>query len=101
RCRARMEIDVNQIATRILRKTLAAIDIPATLERKLDLHGSRVRVGAAEIDLREFKELVAIAYGKAAFAMAGGLTAVLAPDFSTEGILVVPAAPPRQLPGWT
>ena len=92
---------MKQIAQRIFRETLAAIDIPATLERKLDLHGSRVHVGAAEIDLREFKELVAIAYGKAASAMAGGLTAVLAPDFSTQGILVVPAAPPRQLPGWT
>jgi glycerate 2-kinase len=92
---------VKQIAQRIFRETLAAIDIPATLERKLDLHGSRVHVGAAEIDLREFNELVAIAFGKAAFAMADGLTDILAPDFSTEGILVVPAPPPRELPGWT
>jgi glycerate 2-kinase len=92
---------VKQIAQRIFRETLAAIDIPATLERKLDLHGSCVHVGPGEIDLREFNELVAIAYGKAAFAMADGLTTVLAPDFSTEGILVVPAAPPRELPGWT
>jgi glycerate 2-kinase len=92
---------VKQIAQRIFRETLAAIDIPATLERKLDLHSSRVHVGAAEIDLREFNELVAIAFGKAAFAMADGLTGILAPDFSTGGVLVVPATPPRELTGWT
>jgi glycerate-2-kinase len=83
---------VKQIAQGILRETLAAIDIPATLERKLDLCGSRVHVGGVELDLRDFKELVAIAFGKAAFAMADGLTGILAPDFSVEGILVVPVA---------
>ena len=92
---------MKQTAQRIFRETLAAIDIPATLERKLDFSGSCVHVGGAEIDLREFKELVVIAFGKAAFAMADGLTAILAPDFSTEGILVLPARPPRELPGWT
>jgi glycerate 2-kinase len=92
---------VKQIAQGILRETLAAIDIPATLERKLDLCGSRVHVGGVELDLRDFKELVAIAFGKAAFAMADGLNTILEPDFSTEGILVVPVAPPRSLPGWT
>lgn len=92
---------MKQIAQRIFRQTLAAIDIPATLERKLDLGSFRVHVGSAEIDLREFKELVVIAFGKAGFAMADGLTEILAPDYSTEGILVVPAAPPRALPQWT
>jgi glycerate 2-kinase len=33
--------------------------------------------------------------------MAEGFSAILSPDFSPEGILVVPAAPPLQLPGWT
>jgi glycerate 2-kinase len=89
------------MAQRIFNETLAAIDIPATVERKLDLRTSRVHVGGAEIDLREFSELVAIAFGKAAFAMADGLTGILAPDFSVEGILVVPAALSGELPGWT
>jgi glycerate 2-kinase len=92
---------VKELAQRIFRETLGAIDIPATLARKLDLRGSRVRVGAAEVDLREFDEVIAIAFGKAAFAMANGLAAVLAPDYPVEGILVVPAAPPIKLPGWT
>jgi glycerate 2-kinase len=92
---------MKQTAQRIFRETIAAIDIPRTLARKLDLRESTICVGPAELDLREFSELVAIAFGKAAFAMADGLTAVLVPDYSVEGILVVPAAPPRELPGWT
>lgn len=91
---------MKQTAQRIFRETLAAIDIPATLARKLDLQGSRIHVAGAEIDLRDFRELIAIAYGKAAFAMASGLIDILAPDYSPEGILVAPAAPPRELPGW-
>jgi glycerate 2-kinase len=91
---------LKQTAQRIFRETLAAIDIPATLERKLARSGSSIRAGTAAIDLREFKSIVAIAYGKASVAMAQGLVRVLAPDFSPEGILVVPGAVPAPLSGW-
>jgi glycerate 2-kinase len=90
---------VKQIARRIFRDTLAAIDIPAALARRLDRSGSRIHWAKASCDLRDFREIVAIAFGKAAFAMAEGLSAILAPDFSLDGILAVPAAP-RELPGW-
>jgi glycerate 2-kinase len=91
---------VKQTAERIFRETLAAIDIPATIERKLSRHGSVIRAGNVAIDLREFKSIVAIAYGKASYAMAQGLTRVIGPEFSPEGILVVPSAPESVLPGW-
>jgi glycerate 2-kinase len=91
---------VKQIAQRVFRETLAAIDIPATLEKKLARSGSLIRAGEAAVDLREFETILAIAYGKASFAMAEGLVRVLAPDFQPEGILVVPAAPQRELGGW-
>jgi hydroxypyruvate reductase len=91
---------VKEIAQRVFRETLAAIDIPATFEKSLARSGSRIRTGGSAIDLREFDSLLAISYGKAAFAMAEGLARVLAPEFHPEGILVVPAAPARQFPGW-
>jgi glycerate 2-kinase len=87
-------------ALRIFRETLAAIDIPSTLARKLDFCASCIHVEDAEINLRDFQEIVVIAFGKAAFAMADGFTAILAPEYSPEGILVVPAPPPRELPRW-
>jgi glycerate 2-kinase len=91
---------VKQTALRIFRETLAAIDIPATLERKLDFRNSRIHINRTEINLRDFREILAIAFGKAAFAMAEGFSSVLAPEYSPEGILVVPAPPPRELPDW-
>ena len=80
---------MKQLAQRVFRKTLAAIDIPATLEKTLARSDSRIRAGDATLDLREFGAILAIAYGKASFAMAEGLSRVLAPDYPPEGILVV------------
>jgi glycerate 2-kinase len=91
---------MKQTAERVFRHTLAAIDIPSALARKLQRSDSRICVGTTEMDLRDFSEIVAIAFGKAAFAMAEGLTSILAPEFPADGILVVPAAPQTALPGW-
>lgn len=97
---------MKQIAQRIFRQTLAAIDVPATLARKLARSGPLIRAGESAagevpIDLRDYSEIVAIAFGKASVAMAGGLAAILAPEYRADGILVAPARPPRELPGWT
>jgi glycerate 2-kinase len=91
---------VKQTAQRAFRETLAAIDISATIEKKLARRGSSIRAGDALVDLRQFETILTIAYGKASFAMAEGLDRVLAPDYRAEGILVVPAAPSRELAGW-
>lgn len=91
---------MKQTAQHIFRETLAAIDIPATLERKLARSGSSIAAGDGRIDLRDFNSILAIAFGKASFAMARGLSSVLVPDYRAEGILVVPAALPAELPGW-
>ncbi len=91
---------MKQTAQRIFRETLAAIDIPAAVERKLARRGSSIALGHNRIDLRNFDSLVAFAFGKASQAMAQGLVRVLAPDFEAEGILVVPAALPVERCGW-
>ena len=91
---------MKQLAQRVFHRTLAAIDIPATLEKTLARSGSFIHAGGSALDLRKYSSIVAIAYGKAAFAMAEGLSRVLAPDYRPEGTLVVPAAPPRDLSGW-
>jgi hydroxypyruvate reductase len=91
---------VKQTAQRIFRETLAAIDIPAAMEKALARDGAKIRAGDATIDLRDYREIVAVALGKAAFAMAQGLAGVLLPEYSPDGILVLPSAPPRPLAGW-
>ncbi len=92
--------ELKQIARRIFRETLAAIDIPATLRRKLERSGSRIRCGDLLVDLVQFKRICAIVYGKASAAMAEGLLDALAPDFRVEGVLAGPTAPRRALPGF-
>lgn len=92
--------DRKAIARRIFLDTLAGIDIPATLARKLRRRGAVIHTGETPVDLRSFREIVGISIGKAGFALAEGLSAVLAPDFRSRGILVVPAAPPKKLDGW-
>jgi glycerate 2-kinase len=91
---------VKKTAERIFRETLAAIDIPAAIERKLARRGSLIRAGTASLDLRDFDSIVAIAFGKASYAMASGLARVLGPEFSPAGILVIHTTSPTVLPGW-
>jgi len=91
---------VKQTALRVFRETLAAINIQSALERKLDCDGKRIRVEQNLIELADFSEFVAIAIGKAAFPMAEALSNALPAECSLDGILVAPAAPPRDMPGW-
>src|SRR5580704_11739660 len=92
---------MKKTAEHVFRHTLTAIDIPAALRRKLDRRGSLISAGgSSDVDLRGFREIVAIAFGKAALAMALGLHEILTPDFPVDGILVVPAPPSSSLAGW-
>ena len=83
--------DLKQAALRIFRETLAAIDIPLTMRRKLGRTGTQIFVNGAPINLAAFERICAVAIGKASVAMARGLAESLSPDFRTEGIVVTPA----------
>jgi glycerate 2-kinase len=87
-------------AEQIFRHTLAAIDIHDALERRLDRRGPLIAAAGADVDLRAFDEIVAIAFGKAAFSMAQALSKILAPEFAVQGIVVGPDAQRRPLTGW-
>ena len=82
--------DLKQSALRIFRETLAAIDIPLAMRRKLGRSGSRIFVNGAPFDLAAFERICAISIGKASLAMARGLAELLSPDFRAEGIVVAP-----------
>lgn len=91
---------VKGLAQNAFHKALAGIDIEAALERHLDREGSMIRAGDARIDLRGFRTILGIAYGKASVAMAQGLGRILAPEFRVGGILVAPAALPSPPGEW-
>lgn len=91
--------DLKQLARRMFQDTLAAIDIPETVRRKMQREGTRVRCGDVVADLREFRAVRVVAIGKASHAMVDGLASVLAPDFPFEGIVSAPLAPKSALGG--
>ena len=84
--------DLKQAALRIFRETLAAIDIPLTMRRKLGRAGSHILVNGAPFDLAAFERICAISIGKASVAMARGLAESLSPNFRADGIVVAPTA---------
>jgi glycerate 2-kinase len=85
--------DLKELARRIFHETLAAIDIPLTMQRKLLREGSLLRCGATAIDLSQFKKIRVVAIGKAAHAMLDGLRASLPRDVSFAGIASAPVSP--------
>src|ERR1700722_4864930 len=84
--------ELKQSALNIFRETLAAIDIPRSMQRKLGRAGSRIFVNGAPFDLTAFDRICAIAIGKASVALARGLAELLSPDFRAEGMIVAPTA---------
>jgi glycerate 2-kinase len=91
--------DLKELARQIFQKTLAAIDIPAAMRRRVRLDRSRLHCGAASIDLRPFERVRVVAIGKAAHAMAEGLIGALGPSVAFEGVVAAPVAPTLALSG--
>src|SRR2546428_10586606 len=90
---------LKQLARKIFQETLAAIDIPATMQRKLQRKGTVLLCGGTRIDLRDFEKLRVVAIGKAAHGMEEGLALVLAPFVRFEGVVSAPTASHKPVPG--
>ena len=91
--------DLKQLARRIFYETLAAIDIPAVMQRKLRLDGTVLQCGDIAVDLRAFTHLRVIAFGKASHAMVEGLTSLLPRGLELQGVVSAPTAPPGPVSG--
>jgi hydroxypyruvate reductase len=90
--------DLKQLARRIFHETLAAIDIPLTIQRQLVREGSLLQCGKETIDLSQFERVRVVAIGKAAHAMLDGLKAWLPRDFPFAGIASAPVSPANAHP---
>ncbi|MDP9339271.1 MAG: DUF4147 domain-containing protein [Acidobacteriota bacterium] len=91
--------DLKQLARRIFQDTLAAIDIPRTMQRRLYREGAVLRCGEIAVDTRKFSTFRVVALGKAAHAMLDGLRLCLPAGISFSGIASSPAPPTRPIPG--
>jgi glycerate 2-kinase len=92
--------DLKQLARRIFHETLAAIDVPATMRRKLWRDGWVLHCGdELVVDLRAFNRVCVIAIGKAAHGMVEGLVPVIPSSLSFDGVVSAPTRPARVLSG--
>src|ERR1700687_2626834 len=91
--------DLKQLARRIFHETLAAIDIPATMQRKLWCEGSRLHCEPRAIDLSMFDRVHAVAIGKATHAMLDGLVALLPSGVTFDGVASAPTTPASAVHG--
>ena len=91
--------DLKQLARRVFHETLAAIDIPAAMQRKLVCQGTVLTIGPDRIDLASFWRIYIVAIGKAAHAMVSGITRILPDSVQREGIVCAPVAAANPIPG--
>jgi glycerate 2-kinase len=85
--------DRKNIAREIFRQTLASIDIPGTMERKLFLEGKLLILPDASVDLSEISEVRVVAIGKAAHSMIAGLSCILPDGLPVCGVVSAPTKP--------
>jgi glycerate 2-kinase len=91
--------ELKELARRIFQETVAAIDIPAAMERKLQRTENILYCGGEEIDLSAFSRVRVAAIGKAAHGMVEGLTQLLPERTALQGVVSAPTAARQSVAG--
>src|ERR1700722_1895925 len=97
--------ELKQLARQIFHETLAAIDIPAAMRRKLWRDGTVLHCGDELVmELSGYSRVSVIAIGKAAHAMVEGLAPVVAgfcdgAGMKFGGIVTAPTEPAEAIEG--
>jgi glycerate 2-kinase len=89
-----------QLLREIFRTTLASIDIPSVMERKLEWDRSRLILPSGFVNISGITRVVIIAIGKAAHQMVSGFIPFVPPQASLQGVVAAPAKPAAPLPGF-
>jgi hydroxypyruvate reductase len=92
--------DLKQLTRQIFQETLAAIDIPAAMQRKLWRDESVLHCGdEIVVDLPCFQRVCVIAIGKAAHAMVEGLLPIIPANLTLQGVVSAPTPPGKVMTG--
>ena len=90
--------DPKQIARIVLQETLASIDVPLAMERRVLRFGKRIQVDDWFCDLSQFTDVRVIAFGKATHAMLCGF-AQLFPELHFTGVASAPTPAEKPISG--
>src|SRR5215469_15994647 len=88
-----------QVAREIFAGTLAALDTPRVMERKLALEGDSLVFDGGAVRLSKDMPLFVVAIGKASHAMAKGLRLLLPETYEFTGVVAAPTNPTAPIPG--
>ena len=88
--------DLKHLARLIFHETLAAVDIPAVMRRKVRVEGTVVHCGDLTVDLRAFSKIYVVAIGKAAFYRQLQMPQPLAYDYAQDVMAANAAAADAQ-----
>ena len=88
-----------QVAREIFGSTLAALDIPGVMQRKLAIRGDVLLLEHGEIRLPKNAPVFVVAIGKASHALIAGLRGLLPQDYEFEGIVAAPIKPATPVAG--
>ncbi|MBS1840197.1 MAG: DUF4147 domain-containing protein [Acidobacteria bacterium] len=88
--------EAKQIARGIFKQTLASVDIPRAMERRVVRSGTQVQIDDWTCDLREFSDVRVIALGKATHAMLRGF-AELFSGVKFSGVASAPTSPGKPI----
>ncbi|MFP5263641.1 MAG: glycerate kinase [Blastocatellia bacterium] len=84
--------DLKEIAKRIYLRTIKCLDLEAVIREKIKLIDDVFRVGAEQINLSNFREVVLIGFGKASVRMGASIERILG-NHIKRGILVTNRRP--------
>ena len=88
-----------QIACRIFQETVAALDIPSVMQRKLALERNTLLQESGRVSLPEQGPLFVVAIGKAAHPMVAGLRELLPEQYKFRGVVAAPTPPASPVNG--
>src|SRR5215475_9628485 len=91
-------MDGKQVARRIFHETLASIDIPLAMERRVRCIGTAISVDDWSCDLSNFTDVRVVALGKATHAMLRGFSQLF-PEIRLGGVAAAPTSPENPVPG--
>jgi glycerate 2-kinase len=88
-----------QLARQIFRQTLAALDIPGVMQRKLSLSGETLILENGSVLLPAHGPLFVVAIGKAAHSMVAGLRDFMPDRYAFRGVVAAPTEPSHPVAG--
>src|SRR5215470_7480374 len=88
-----------QLAREIFSSTLAVLDIPRVMQRKLGVQGGTLLLERGKVPLPKNGPLFVVAIGKASHALVAGLHSLLPEHYSLKGVVAAPTSVAASIPG--